>query len=188
MEMNTQTQTFTDNGISGVITYNGNLIMIDGLTTIINRGYLYYWAASPAESRYTYSGSGLPFANAEIAYQNTINKGKVNIVNGRFSLTVQMPNSYYINLGTIKIVPHVNLQVCDEIENEMSGIINLKLGGGFAYRSLTYPPFRSSPNFYAGDFNARSQEQILFDSAYPNNIDAYRNVVGVDFWVKRPAR
>lgn len=183
------TTTFDMGVINGMITYNDKMITITGNTPITSGGYLYYWAANPVEYKYSYSGSGLPFPNPEIAYENTTNKGRIHILNGGFSFTVITPNAYYINLGTVKIVPHINIQLYNEYDEQMSEVINLKVGNGMSYRSLTYPPFRSSPQFYNIDFEARSQEQILFDSAYPSTLNnAYVKSVPVNHWGNKPAR
>ena len=41
---------------------------------IRNDDTIIFWAANPATYNGSYSGSGLPFPNPEIAYQNSINR------------------------------------------------------------------------------------------------------------------
>ena len=59
----------------------------------------------------------------------------------------------------------------------------LPLGEGTPFRTLTYPAARGSASFYDHDHALiRSQEEILYDSAYP-----IADVEPADFWGGRPA-
>lgn len=161
---------------------------VNGVANSSNNARLVYWAANPADYRASFTGSGLPFPNPEIAYDDTPNKGSVSIVNGRFSFKVRFPNSYYTHLGTIYNEPHVYVKICEpgNIESEVKKI-NLK--NGIPFRMMTYPNItnstqpRTQPGFY-DDPNKRSlrnQEQILHSRAYPN-----KNVMPSNFWNESP--
>ena len=47
---------------------------------------IYYSAANPPDYRATYTGSGLPFANQHIAFENSPNKGKSDLLDGNFEI------------------------------------------------------------------------------------------------------
>jgi hypothetical protein len=145
-----------------------------------------FWAANPPTYSQSYTGSGLPFPNPEVAYENTPNRGAVKAYGGNFEFRIRYPNGYYIGLGTIYQQPCVHIKVCDGTPRDFQKIV---LGNGIPFRSLTYPPqflgtrARSSPLFYGykEDLPFRTQEQILRDSAYPNT-----NTIPKNFWGLKP--
>jgi hypothetical protein len=144
-----------------------------------------YWAANPPTYNTSYAGSGLPYANPLMAYENTPNKGSVKTVNGTFQFRVRFPSAYYMALGTIYVKPHVNIKICDKENSETHKI---ELGDGIPFRNLTYapPPItwpRYSPQFYFGKdiLPVRTQEQVLRDSAYPST-----NTYPENFWGLKP--
>lgn len=148
-----------------------------------------YWASNPADRLTNFSGSGLPFHNPEQAYENSINQGAVKAEDRKFSFNIQMPNSYYVGLGTLYVPPHIHIKICEPGSN--NNFHTIKLSEGIPYRTLTYtaPPTkmsRVSPLFYtnrgeSGNLPVRSQEQILRDSQYKNTMDE-------DFWGLKPAQ
>ena len=161
---------------------------VKGVVTASNNARLVYWASNPPDYRASFSGSGLPFPNPEMAYDETPNKGSVAIVNGQFAFKVRFPNSYYTHLGTIYNEPHVFVKVCEpgNIESEVKKI---NLNNGVPFRMMTYPNItnktqpRTQPGFY-DDPNKRSlrnQEQILYSRAYPK-----KNVMPENFWGQGP--
>lgn len=146
-----------------------------------------FWAANPATYSSNYSGSGLPFPNEEVAFENSENVGIAELSGGNFSFSLRLPNSYYTNMGTRYVHPEVQLQVFDTNTNKsVSEIQHVNLGEGIPYRTLTYPKQRNwnnGPEFYKKDIlpSIRTQEQILLDSAYPETNTMPRN-----FWGKKP--
>ena len=72
-----------------------------------------FWAAAPPLKTASYAGSGIPYANPNMAFQNTPNKGAVVAKNKEFSFKIQFPNSYYTRLGTVYNKPHVTIKVCE---------------------------------------------------------------------------
>jgi len=142
-----------------------------------------FYAANPATYNGSFSGSGLPFANPNMAFENTPNNGTIYTnENGEFEFKVFYPNSYYVALGTIYVSPHVFIKKCGDTE-----VHSIYLGDGIPFRMLTYPnrPFtiaRKCPLFYAKggrQLHIRSQEQILRDSEYP-----IKNKMPENFWGK----
>ena len=164
---------------------DGDIIISGTVNSNIENPNIIYWAPSPADHLTSYSGSGLPFANAEMAYQNTPNKGMVQAKNKEFSFRLKYPNAYYAHLGTLYIPPLVNIKVCDSL-NENS-YITVQIDDGIPYRTLTYPsppsknPYSSPLFFYTEEKEVRSQEQILRDSAYPKE-----NKMPDNWWGMKP--
>lgn len=168
---------------SGDVKVNGQVKDYDGRQTKV-----VFWAAAPPDYRTSYSGSGLPYPNAEVAFQQTPSYGTVPVApDGTFAFSLPLPSGYYSNLGTLYVNPHVRIQV---VKNGKSGPVEtIKLAEGVPFRLLTYPPVpstapRCSPSFYDNRdiLPVRTQEQILRDSAYPSN-----NKMPANFWGLTPA-
>ncbi len=94
---------------------------------------LRYWAANPIPRMYSYPGSGLPFPNPEVAYENTPNQGDIDIDHlGHFEIKLQQPAGYYIQQGKILVKPHIHFQVQGQ-----SKILTMSIADDFPNRSLT---------------------------------------------------
>jgi hypothetical protein len=146
-----------------------------------------YWAAAPPTYLQSYSGSGLPYANPEMAYESTPNRGIVKAKNGKFAVKLYFPNSFYIDLGTTYVPPHINFEVCDGNKKHSYAV---QLGEGIPYRTLTFAPPpgtrpMTGPMFYEkqnpNQADLRTQEQILRDSAFPKE-----NKYAADYWGGKP--
>ena len=162
-------------------------------------GVIHYVAAAPPDYRATFTGSGLPFANAEMAFSQTPNRGVVKLgLNNSFEIKLAYPNAYYAGLGTVYVPP--TLYISYKAMNFEKTVFNdrevaIKVSEGIPYRFLTYPGWntkaRKDAGFYAGvsgekevgwDMPVRTQEQILRDSAYP-----MKNIMDEGYWGVRPA-
>ena len=163
---------------------SGNITIKGKVDTTSSNPTILYWASSPPNFNTSYSGSGLPYANPEQAYDRSPNVGAVKAENGEFEFNIFYPNSYYVGLGSLYIPPHVHLKVCDGKNEKYHSI---KISEGIPFRTLTYPAPpskkpRKCPLFYHNPrLTVRSQEQILRDSGYPSE-----NKMPDDFWGKRP--
>ena len=161
----------------------GNILQLSNTSKL----HVRYWAANSPNYNSNFSGSGLPFPNKEIAFENSENIGTVQLMNGAFSIFMRYPNSYYMNMGATYIHPEVQIQVFDSNTNKsVSEIQHINLGEGIPFRTLTYPYQRNWNDgalFYKNDTlpSVRSQEQILYDSAYPPV-----NKMPSNFWGKKP--
>ena len=145
-----------------------------------------FWASAPPGYLQSFTGSGLPFPNPETAYENTPNKGVIRAQNGEFTIKMYYPNSFYIDLGTTYVPPHINFQICNGTRKKSFAV---QVGDGIPYRTLTYAPppnkvSRTDPLFYQKDDepDLRNQEQILRDSAFPKE-----NKYAPDFWGGKPS-
>ena len=174
---------------TGNITVQGKLKLKED-TTIL------YWAASPADFRSSFSGSGLPFKDPNQAFDRSPNVGAVKTQNGEFKFTVFYPNAYYIGLGSLYVPPHVHIKVCGAKNKDIYH--SIKISEGIPFRTLTHPAPptenpRTGPLFYHNmNLPIRSQEQILRDSAYPSHGIANQKVVEAtmpkNFWGLRPPK
>ena len=160
---------------------------VDGSTDAPDGSIVIFWAANPPNYNTSFSGSGLPYPNPDVAFDNTPNQGATKVKNGSFKFKIRYPSSFYAGLGSLYLPPQVYYKVCQGEDNE-SKVHVIKIGEGIPFRSLTYAPPpttapRRSPMFYSGGWKlpVRTQEQILRDSAYPS-----KNEIPSNFWGLRP--
>lgn len=148
--------------------------------------FIKYSASNPPTYNSNFSGSGLPFPNETVAFENTPNMGVVQVVNGQFSFSLRYPNSYYINLGSVYVPPQVRLMLVNKDNKQMESIKTVNLGEGIPFRTLTWPNQRDwnkGSLFYKNDdLPVRTQYQILLDSAYPST-----NKIPGNFWGLKPS-
>jgi len=102
-----------------------------------------FFAAAPPDFRTSYAGSALPFANPEMAYESTPNKGAVRASNGDFQFKVVYPNQFYVDQGKTLLPPHALIKVCDDHHEEIQV---LRLGDGVPHRTLTSNTYVRSRN------------------------------------------
>jgi hypothetical protein len=143
--------------------------------------YIKYTASSPPTYNSNFSGSGLPFPNELIAFENSPNKGVAEVINGSFKISLKYPNSYYTNMGTVYVAPQVKLLLVNKDNTSMGKSLTINLGEGIPFRTLTWPVQRDwnkGSMFYNNqDLPVRTQYQILLDSAYPST-----NKMPNNFW------
>lgn len=99
--------------------------------------YAQYWAPAPPDVRQCVSGSGLPFPNEEVAFENSPNIGKIPLgSDGSFSIKLKYPNSHYRNLGALYVRPNVKVLFVDESGNMYGKILSVVLGEGTPDRTI----------------------------------------------------
>ena len=131
---------FKGHDLSCMVSYNPDLAIftVNGKFHEISNTTMSYWAANPIHRIYSYSGSGLPYANPEMAYENTPNQGDVIIDNeGKFIIRLDHPSAYYVRQGSTLLKPHVHLRA-----NGLRKIFTVQLADILPYRSLTGLPDR----------------------------------------------
>jgi hypothetical protein len=101
-------------------------------------GLIMFMAASPPDRMTTYAGSGLPFANPDMAYENTPNIGVVRASRGYFEIRLLFPNSLYVELGKQLLPPHVLIRACDS--DGASEVTPVIVGEPIPGRGLTSLP------------------------------------------------
>ena len=170
---------------NNVFMVNGSLNGSLNLLSNVEKLYIKYWASNAPTYSQSFSGSGLPYPNEELAFQNSPNIGVVPVVNGKFSFSLSYPNSYYDNMGTVYVPPQVKVKVCNDKNIAVSKIQQINLGEGIPFRTLSWSPKRDwnkGPMFYCNNnLPVRTQYQILVDSAYPTV-----NNVPKNFWGSMP--
>jgi hypothetical protein len=152
------------------------------ITDTVKDNVVRYIAASPADRRSSFTGSGLPFHSEKQAFDVTPNRGMVNLNGKAFEIALVFPNAYYIDLGGKLVPPSLYLHFSDARGDDRT--VSIKLGDPIPYRMLGNPSTKRDASFYHAHHNlpVRSQEQVLLDSAYPS-----KNKMAADFWGLKPA-
>ncbi len=168
------------------IKYNSNGdFLIDGRTDLSGVSFVRYWAAAPPTYSLSFSGSGLPYPNEEVAFEKTPNQGVAKVEGGKFQISLEYPNSYYDKMLKELVQPEVKFVFCEKSGNNIGDVHAVKLGNGIPFRTLTYPMKRDwniGPLFYCNNnLPVRNQEQILRASGYPAV-----NKEPINFWGKMP--
>ena len=132
--------------LNAIITINNDKVDISG--NIINPELFnnsFIVASNPIDRMFNYSGSGLPFPSASIAFENTPNIFLINET-GHFKTTFYYPNSYYDCNGKDKIVSAIFFILQDK--NDEKIILKYVLKDLNPLRSLVNRKNRVSPEFY----------------------------------------
>ena len=102
-------------------------------------------APNPIDRMSNYSGSGLPFPNHVIAFENTPNL--LNITNLKvFNAVFKYPNSFYMPNGNTKIISSIFI---DFVVNNAKIRLKYELHDINALRTLVNRDSRTGPEFYA---------------------------------------
>jgi len=104
----------TGNCQGQIITEQNWDITIRGTCNVPGATVLKYAAAAPPDLRMSYTGSGLPFPNDEVAYEGSPNIGNVPIVATQFEFKIVSPNAYYKDNGATMVHPHVLFTIDNE--------------------------------------------------------------------------
>jgi hypothetical protein len=132
-----------------------------------------YRAPAPADRRYSFSGSHLPFPSERAAYSEHINQGVVHVQRGA-PVTIELiePNAYYADANGTLVKPHLTLVYG-------SHVVHIPINQALPYRSLTLHPdqLEKGPLFFQGcNELASSQERLLLSRAFPaknKELDCY---------------
>jgi len=105
----TTSHSFKGNGIDILVIRNdaGNITIHGHVSAFIGFPQKIQWIAPKGPHRcMSFSGSGLPYHNADQAFEGTENKGTINSPDGKFSLEmVTLPSAYYTGLGSVYVPP-----------------------------------------------------------------------------------
>lgn len=147
--------------------------------------FIKYWASAPAVRGISFSGSGMPWANPEMAFKNTPNKGILPLISGRWQMQLIMPNAFYRHLGKTYEPPQVYFCFINSNGDKIGDTHRIRIATGIPYRSLDWRMrnWNSGPLFYLNKQMpvVRTQEQILIDSSFPSN-----NKMANNFWGLKP--
>lgn len=138
-----------------------------------NTLYIKYWAPNPPTYNIGFSGTCLPYPNEEVAYENTPNKGVVPVIDGKFSINIMYPNSYYSDLGTVLNPPLIKIKICDMDKRPVSQIQTVYLSDNVPFRTLSMPNqwYDKGALFYDNDkLPIRGQYEILMSKRYNSKV------------------
>ena len=101
--------TSSGDGVEGVVRRNtNNTITVTGrIKGLHSEPQTIQWrAANPPTRGIGFNGSGYPYPNQDIAYENTPNQGTVESTDGSFSIQLTgIPSGYFSGLGSIYVPP-----------------------------------------------------------------------------------
>ena len=121
-----QTLTFNSHNCQGRVTIAPDMwnITVEGTVRSPQDKKLRYIAAAPPDRRASYMGSALPFANAEMAYDSTPNKGEIDLSSGAsFKFNLVRPNAYYRANGSQLLMPHVQFAIGKDVFDVPLGLL-----------------------------------------------------------------
>lgn len=122
-------------------------------------------APNPIDRMTNYSGSGLPFPCADIAFENTPNKLLIDAT-GVFSVTFLYPNSFYMPNGRDKIISSIFFSLTDH--NNITNNARYELNDLNVLRTLVNRSSRKNPEFYgAKDYllPIANAEHVMYEYA-----------------------
>jgi len=183
-------QSFQQGPIFGNITFldKQKCIIKGNISDNVKNGKIRYFAASPMDKITSFSGAGLPFPNAEVAFESTPNQGEIELEReNAFEISLLKPNSYYVHMGATFVPPSVYIRYNNG--DSIDQIVAIQVAHPIPFRSLNYPAqrdhkgamFYGDTQFSEKKYSIRTQEEILRDSAYRVN-----DIVPDNFWGKRP--
>lgn len=107
-------------------------------------------APNPIDRMTNYTGSGLPFPCAQIAFENTPNIAKITDPTGRFDLKFSYPNAYYTTDAHTKVEPSIFVTFYWKDMTKEKTVVRLPLVDGLTLRTLNYRPGHAKgPHYYA---------------------------------------
>ena len=154
----------------------GSLTARLSITPSPDGGKIDWVAAAPPERRSSETGSCLPFANEQMAFEGSSamrGSSRAELGEGEdggpvFTIRLRaIPNAFYSGMGTQRVPPAVFVFYKHE-GRPIRG--SAKVADGVPFRSLTYPAIRpdaASSMYDVPPVAARSQADILFASAFP---------------------
>ena len=147
------------NGINGIIRRNPTegTVSISGRVTGITGPMKIQWkAAAPVTRGIGFAGSGQPYPNREIAFENSPNSGVLDSSDGSFEIALKgIPAGYYTGLGGTYVPPMVEF-MC---RNSGGGIWQTSLwvnDTAAPYRWLNGAPAPLRPELDTPDSTGRS--------------------------------
>lgn len=127
------------------IANNTKLVLKGAVKNPTNYKKILLIAPNPIDRMMNYSGSGLPFPCADIAFENTPNKMLVD-ESGTFNTIFLYPNSFYLQNGRDKVVSSVYLSLTDH--NGRTRHLQYQMPELNILRTLVNRSSRTGPEFY----------------------------------------
>lgn len=134
-----------------------------------------YWACNPPNYMSSFTGSGLPFSNPNIAFENTPNIGVTKVKNGVININISFPNSFYTKFGTKLVEPSLFYRL---LNDENDKIIEFNLKNRIPFRGEYFDKSKGVLNYYSKqNCIISNQEDILRSYGYP-----MKNKIPDNFW------
>ena len=200
-------RTVQSEGVNAKITReaNGQVTIVGQMTKFAGAAQQIRWIAAQKPQRgIGFNGSGLPYHNADQAFDGTPFKGTISSPDGSFTIVLEtLPSAYYTGLGSVYVPPVVILESLSNGPEKNSYRTHLFLSPvGVPYRwTAGAPPGpRAEPRvdqvgramFYNGREELglfQNQEALLRYRGYPADEASQRLPDRIDSnpWVKTPS-
>lgn len=131
---------------AGLVTFTGSIL------NPTNYASVEVIAANPIDRRMSYGGSGLPFPNAEVAFEGTPNRLVLDPSVGSFNGEFAYPNRYYLADARTLIPPSIFFVLTPKIAGAEPIYVHFELplpSEELKLRSLNHRDARTSPKFYS---------------------------------------
>jgi hypothetical protein len=107
-------------------------------------------AANPIDKMSSYSGTGLPYPCADIAFEGSKNNFEIN-ASGNFNTEFSYPNSYYTVANKMKVVSSIFF-ILENMQGKKE-FVRFELKDMYPLRTLTNRESRSGPQFYSDKYD-----------------------------------
>lgn len=176
----------TGKGVEGTVRRNpatGSVTVRGRVTGLGTQPQTIHWkAAAPVTRGISFAGSGAPYPNREIAFENTPHQGKIESTDGSFTIELKdIPAGYYSGLGSIYVPPMI--EFVSELKNGIKFASNLWINDvAVPYRWIAGAPATLRPSVAADDGRAmyyggrdqlplfENQEALLRARGYPGDL------------------
>lgn len=155
---------FNDEYVSLNVKRNNFILNITGyIKNPIQYSKMVLIAPNPIDKMINYSGSGLPFPNEHIAFENTPNYKLINN-SEHINVEFKYPNSFYSRDGKNKLLPSLFVQLTEI--NGKSFQLQYELEDFNILRTLINRESRKGPEFYSMKDNIlpiANAENIMYE-------------------------
>ncbi len=127
------------------IANNTKIVLKGAVKNPANYSKILAIAPNPIDRMMNYSGSGLPFPCADVAFENTPNKVLIDST-GVFNVVFLYPNSFYLQNGRDKVISPIFFSLTDH--NEVTRHVQYELPEQNILRTLVNRSSRRGPEFY----------------------------------------
>lgn len=107
-------------------------------------------AANPIDKMSSYSGTGLPYPCADIAFDGSKNNHEIN-ASGNFNTEFSYPNSYYTVANKMKVVSSIFF-VLEKMDGNKE-FVRFELKDMYPLRTLVNRESRNGPEFYSNKYD-----------------------------------
>ena len=182
----------------------GNVLVYGKITTFAGAKQNIYWIAPKGAHRcFSFAGSGLPYHNADQAFDNTENTGTVNSTEGSFTIEMPtLPSAYYTGLGSTYVPPVLMVETTrlDNGQKFKTHVFLTPEGIPYRWTAGSPPGPRSAPKenevgrsmYYNGREDLplfQNQEMLCRYKGYPADETAYALPGRIDAnpWANTPS-